>query len=405
MKELYTRIQKKLYYITLLIIIILMCLSLFVVHDRYEGFELGYLVHLLLVILFATCLIIYPKYEIQAIRIAIITIGSIYFYVLFYLYPETSSTFIFLCFIPAISILFFDPRIFYFSLLLNGIFITLTFSYIMVFDEANLYPHIKNDLIGNSINFIASQVILYFLFYLSYVRVKRQQLYFEQVQQTERIRATGQVAAAVAHEIRNPLTVVKGFLQFYEQSMPDKDKKKKHFALMISELNTAEQVISQYLSISKPSQEKRLETLNVKETLKSVTDLLKSYGLLYDNEINLYVEDQCYIRGNGIELKQVLINIIKNAIEASKKGDTVQVRAKKRKEFIEIEVVDRGCGMTDTEIHALGTPFYSLKSKGTGLGLMICYNIVEKFNGTLQFSSSKDEGTTVTLTFPVIKNS
>jgi two-component system sporulation sensor kinase B len=274
------------------------------------------------------------------------------------------------------------------------------FGYITFIDQGYLYPYIKQDIIGNVINFIGSQVIIYFIFYLSYGRIKKQQLYYEQIQQSERLKTTGQLAAAVAHEIRNPLTVVKGFLQLYEKDTLVTDDIKRHFTLMIDELNTAEQVISQFLSIAKPTKEKDEEIVNVKVMLQSVTDLLHSYGLLHDNKIELNVVEDCYIAANNIEFKQLLINIIKNAIEASKIGDSVFVTARRNRDFVEIKVVDYGNGMSEAEVKSLGTPFYSLKSKGTGLGMMICFNIAEKYKGTIDFQSSKGEGTTVIIRFP-----
>lgn len=94
---------------------------------------------------------------------------------------------------------------------------TFTFVYINYLDEESAYYYIKENLIGNVINFIGSQALICFTFYLTYGRMKKQQLYYEQIKQSERLKTTGQLAAALAHEIRNPLTVVKGFLQLYEK--------------------------------------------------------------------------------------------------------------------------------------------------------------------------------------------
>ncbi|MDR7237634.1 HAMP domain-containing sensor histidine kinase [Neobacillus drentensis] len=398
MKEFYTHVNKKLYYFTVVIVIAIMIIGLLMGNPRFGKFDVGYIFHTGLVIILSACLLLYPKYITHVFRLIIITVASAYFYALFFLYPDTWSTFIFLCFIPAIAILFFDSKLFYFSILLNSVAIMFTLSYIMLFD--NGYPYIKQDLIGNVINFIGSQVIIYFIFYLSQGRIKKQLLYYEQIQQAERLKTTGQLAAAVAHEIRNPLTVVKGFLQLYQKDAGFSEDIKGKFTLMIDELNIAEQVITQFLSIAKPNKETEIETVNLKVVLQSVTDLLHSYGLLHDNKIELIRVEDCYIAANNIEFKQLLINIIKNAIEASKIGDSVIVSAGRNKGFVEIRVVDFGQGMSEAEIKSLGTPFYSLKSKGTGLGMMICYNIAAKYKGTIDFESTKGEGTTVTIRFP-----
>ncbi|MGB2994131.1 MAG: HAMP domain-containing sensor histidine kinase [Paenisporosarcina sp.] len=396
--------KQKQYYLITLISIALMATGLFVVIPRYDGLEVGLIIHFILIILLSSSLLIYPKYERYLFRIIIIIIGAAYFYMLFFLYPETWSTFIFLCFIPGFSILFFDSKLFYFSLVFNGLLITLTFSYVGLINQGSDYSHIKMDLIGNIINFIGSQVILYLIFHQSANRIKNQQLYYEELQKSERLKTTGQLAAAVAHEIRNPLTVVKGFLQFYENENSFSKEDKSNFSLMVDELNTAEHVISQLLNTSKPDLDQKMETLDVRKGLQSVTDLLMSYGVVNQNKIDLSVQGNLYITINIIEFKQLFINLVKNAIEVSNKGDSVVISAEQKKKEIEFKVIDTAIGMSEEEMNSLGTPFYSLKSKGTGLGLMICFNIVEKYNGTIQFQSIVNQGTTVIVRFPVAED-
>ncbi|MBS4201186.1 HAMP domain-containing histidine kinase [Bacillus sp. FJAT-49732] len=402
MKEFYTNINKKVYYITMLVLIAIMIMGLFIGNPRMGEHGAGFILHVVLIVILSVCLLLYPRYVTRVFRMIIMIVASVYFYTLFFLYPDTGSTFIFLCFIPIISILFFDAKLFYFSLVLNSVSIMFTFSYIVLVSQG--YYFIKQDLIGNVINFIGSQVIIYFVFYLSYGRLKKQLLYYEQIKQTERLKISGQLAAAVAHEIRNPLTVVKGFLELYEKDTSVSDDIKRHYSLMIGELNSAEYVISQLLSVAKPNKDQEMETVNVKNVLQSVTDLLHSYGLLHDNNIDLNVTEECFIAANTIEFKQLLINIIKNAMEASEIGDSVKITADMKNDFVEIKVIDYGHGMSEAEVGSLGTPFYSLKSKGTGLGMMICYNIAEKYKGTIDVQSSKGKGTTVTIRFPSKNN-
>ena len=134
--------------------------------------------------------------------------------------------------------------------------------------------------------------------------------------------------------------------------------------------------------------------------LENIKELLKSYGFLHANTIELEIEENCYICANKIEFKQLMINIIKNAIEASNIGDPVRIITRKKKRFVEIHIIDYGLGMSPSEVALLGTPFYSLKSNGTGLGLMICSNIVEKYHGSIHFQSAQNKGTTVTIRFP-----
>jgi two-component system, sporulation sensor kinase B len=403
MKYQHTQFNLRLYYGTVLVVIALMLLGLFAGNPLLHHPGPGYITHGVLVFFFSISLLIYPFYTSHFLRIIIIVVASSYFYTIFFLYPNTWSNYIFLCFIPAISILFFDTKLFHLSLLFNTLSIIILFSYIAIVDKGDLYPYISKDLIGNGINFLGSQAILYFIFYISHGRLEKQKLYYEQIKHSERLKTTGQLAAAVAHEIRNPLTVVKGFLQLYEKDHTYNENNKRHFSLMINELDSAEQVITQFLSIAKPDKVTELELVNVKSVLQSVTDLLNTYGLLYHNEIILNMDVECHIAANTIEFKQLLINVIKNAIEASKVGDSVVVTAKRNKNLVEIKVMDRGQGMSKEEMDSLGTPFYSLKSKGTGLGMMICFTIAAKFKGTIHFESEKGKGTTVTIQFPAVK--
>ncbi|MFE6074853.1 ATP-binding protein [Paenibacillus sp. NPDC057886] len=207
------------------------------------------------------------------------------------------------------------------------------------------------------------------------------------------------LTAAVAHEIRNPVTVVRGFLQLYREDPAFDDPIKNKFQLMIDELNTVEQITSQFLTLSKPNQDQKPEKVDVKDVLQSVTGLVCSYAMLSDNQMDIEAEEDCFIFINPIEFKQLLMNLIKNAVEASNMGKPIKVIAKRNHHYIEIKIMDEGTGMSEDEIRSLGTPFYSLKSNGTGLGLMICFNIVEKYDGEINYESVKGIGTTVTIRF------
>ncbi|WP_050181113.1 sensor histidine kinase [Domibacillus robiginosus] len=403
MKKTNFKLKKK-YYIGIGTAIAAMITGLFWGNPHVAVMDSTFILHAFFLASFSFCLVLYPIFKSRIMKAVTLITASAYFYTIFFLYPDTWSTFIYICLIPAVSIFFFDSVLFYFTLILNSLFITSVFGYIMFNRQSELFFLTSQDVIGNIINFLGSQLILFVLYYVTYLRIKRQQDDYEHIQQSERIKTAGQLAAAVAHEIRNPLTVVKGFLQLYEQDSSYNEETKKHFALMIDELNTAEKVISQFLTLSAPSKEVNMEKIKVKESLYSVTGLLHSYGLLHANQIKLEVEEECLIAANQMEFKQLCINLIKNAIEASEDGDSVLVRAKRVKKNVEISVIDYGKGMSETEIQSLGTPFYSLKSKGTGLGLMICFNIVKKYKGTIRFQSVKEKGTTVTIQFPLYED-
>nr|WP_245592194.1 ATP-binding protein [Ectobacillus panaciterrae] len=369
------------------------------IEDQTDTPRYMILIHFMFVAIVSSLLLIYPKKETDAVKSMLVFSSASYFYVMFLMYPETSLNIILAALVPSIAILFFHRVLFYILSVLNILFAAGIFSYIRFIDQGKVYDYIYNDFYGNIISFLGSQGILFFVFLLTRKRVERVRGYYEQMQQTERLQTTGQLAAAVAHEIRNPITVVNGFLQLYKEDKRIPEDVKQHFGLMLDELNAAEQVIDDFLSLAKPRNEKT-EKVDVQETLHSVVDLLSSYALINNIAFSISLKEDVYIQCSTIEFKQLLVNILKNSIEAMPHGGTIIISAGKIGRSLLIRITDSGIGMTKEEVKLLGTPFYSLKSRGTGLGLMICFNIVEKHQGKIQFTSQKNKGTTVSLQFP-----
>lgn len=400
MKDLHSFTNLKYYRLSILLITLFMFSGVYVVFTRSTTLSLQFYVHLILVVALTISLWVYPKRELIMIKAMITILAMIYFYALFILYPDTTSTFVLLCLSPGIAVLFFNQTVFYFSLGLNLLGLSLIFSYVGLVDKGQLYSYLYSDLTGNVLNSLASQATIFLIFFIMNTRIKKMQIYYEQIQQTERLKTTGQLVAAVAHEIRNPITVVKGFLQLFKEDEKFIEKRQ-HFGLMLDELNVAETVISDFLAIAKEKDTKdATEIINVKQALNSVVDLIQSFALINNISIKIDVKEDNFINCSLIEFKQLMINLLKNAIEASSYDSIVSVKAIQNKLAVDISITDFGAGMTDEELKVIGTPFYSLKSKGTGLGLMICYNIVEKYNGTIHYSSEIGKGTVVTVSFP-----
>ncbi|MBM7703199.1 sensor histidine kinase [Metabacillus iocasae] len=223
----------------------------------------------------------------------------------------------------------------------------------------------------------------------------------KEFQRAEKMNAIGQLAASVAHEIRNPMTVVKGFLQLFHGKEHLTSSEKGYIQLMIDEMHRAELIINDYLSLARPGME-QLEVLNCKECVTSLVDLLSSYALLNNNIIiDLQVKRTVYIKGNKNEFNQVLLNIMKNGIESMKEGGVLKVSMETKGDVVDIHITDTGIGMSKEEKSRLGTPFYSLKEKGTGIGLMVSYQIIESMKGTILVASEKGVGSTFTISLPI----
>jgi two-component system, sporulation sensor kinase B len=225
----------------------------------------------------------------------------------------------------------------------------------------------------------------------------------KELQRAEKMNAIGQLAASVAHEIRNPMTVVKGFLQIFLSKDGLSEEEHMYVKLMLEEMNRAEKIINEYLSLAKPDLEFS-EKVNAGELAHKVMDLMNSYALMSKSiGMKTHVSGDVFIKGNVSELKQVLINILKNGIEAMKDGGTLSLTVREEGHSGIFEIFDTGIGMSEDELQRLGTAFYSLKEKGTGMGLMVCYQIIERMRGSIQVESEKGVGTTFRIILPLFR--
>ncbi|OIK11283.1 two-component sensor histidine kinase [Bacillus sp. MUM 116] len=223
----------------------------------------------------------------------------------------------------------------------------------------------------------------------------------KELQRAEKMNAIGQLAAAVAHEIRNPMTVVRGFLQIFLTKDHLSETELSYIQLMIDELNRAEIIINDYLSLAKPDLE-QIEKVDISDLSKKVADLMNTFAFMSKNiSLHTILKTEVLVKGNQSELKQVIINIVKNGIESMRSGGVLTLTVRKNERYGEIIVTDTGIGMSPEEMERLGTAFYSLKEKGTGMGLMVCYQIVERMKGRIDVESEKGVGTTFKVCIPL----
>ncbi|PAD89407.1 hypothetical protein CHH55_03120 [Niallia circulans] len=393
----------KLYRMIIGLFIILMSAGIVIVYiEDDQIISMSLILQCLFVVSISILLVIFPKKDTLNFRATIIFLMSAYFFFMYLRFPDRFALILLICFIPVIPVLFLHIRLFYITLLGNITIMLCVIIYLMMNNNPGIHSYSYLDFIGVITNFLGTQLLLLFLFLLFQKRMKDQELYYVQVKQAEKLRTTGQLAAAVAHEIRNPITVVKGFIQLHEKDKEIPEHIKKQYKLMLDELEAAETVISDFLSLAKPS-ETKTEIISVKLALHTVMDLLNSYAMNDTIHIELESETDYKIQCNIMEFKQLFVNLLKNAIEASQPGDTIHVKLIGELDELKIVIIDNGTGMNEEQLEQIGTPFYSLKAKGTGLGLMICYNIIEKYDGTIRFKSEEGKGTEVTVTFPIVQ--
>jgi two-component system sporulation sensor kinase B len=262
-------------------------------------------------------------------------------------------------------------------------------------------------LIGNSLSFswtpiytlIGSFISTWFVTYL-FFQVKKQELNKEKLFLSDKDRMVGQLAASVSHEIRNPLTTTRGFLQMMDQRQFSEEEQKRFIGLALSGVDQANAIITDYLNFAKPNAD-QIEKLDVKEELDSTIRFITPLVMTSEVEINVthLVEGPLHIVGESRKLKQCLMNLIKNAIESMPEGGTLTIRTCKHEDTIRITIIDTGIGMSKTQIKTLGLPFYTTKAKGTGLGLVVVMSLIKTMNGKITFESTLNKGTTCLIQF------
>lgn len=224
----------------------------------------------------------------------------------------------------------------------------------------------------------------------------------ELLNKSDTLAAIGQLAAGVAHEVRNPLTVIKGFIQLFQINKEDQEK---YFDLMLSEIERIEAILQEFLSIAK-TDEINTEKKNIYQIFKNVVSLINTKAIMTNIQVELFTDSkEIIIECSENQLKQVFINILQNSIEAMLNGGEISIHIKEiHKNGVVISVIDEGIGIPEERIKRLGEPFYSTKEKGTGIGLMLSYKIIESHQGTISIMSEVGVGTTVTIYLPKIQS-
>lgn len=228
---------------------------------------------------------------------------------------------------------------------------------------------------------------------------KELEFYNHQLQQSDKMEMISSLAASVAHEVRNPLQVTRGFLQLV--AVRTDDKNKEYMSIAIEELDRASVIITDFLTFAKPQLDE-FEQLNVSKEIGQIEGIIMPLATMNGGRIIVSVPSDLHIYGNSSKLKQILINLIKNSIEAFQVDGQIQIWAYEKNEEVFIHIKDNGEGIEPMQLTKLGEPYYSTKTKGTGLGLMVTFRLVEIMKGHIEFKSQRNFGTEVIIRFPKV---
>jgi signal transduction histidine kinase len=225
----------------------------------------------------------------------------------------------------------------------------------------------------------------------------------DRIIRSERLAALGQVVAEISHEIKNPLVMIGGFArQLAQQTREEKNIEKLH--IIVDEVGRLENLLKELLELYAP-RTLDLENVAVDDLLQEVHDLVKAECESKKIKTELTTEkEKAFIRGDRVRLKQVLLNIVKNAIEAMGQGGNLSVRSQRKEDRVEIDITDNGCGISPEEMERIFSPFYTTKQHGTGLGLSISKSIIEEHQGSsISVKSEKGKGTSFNISLPVVQ--
>lgn len=226
----------------------------------------------------------------------------------------------------------------------------------------------------------------------------------EQVQRNDRLSMIGQIAAGTAHEIRNPLTSIKGFLQMFRNTFIERemDKEKSYADIMLMEIDRINELVNEFLLLGK-RKNVNYELVDIPLVLKEIMPIIHSEATLHNITVQQIVADELpRVIADREMLKQVFLNISKNGIEAmSSEGVlTVQVKRDVQENKLHIDIHDTGPGIPHFVVDKIFDPFFTTKPSGTGLGLSVCQRIIHDIGGVIRVSS-KGFGTTFTVSIPI----
>lgn len=213
----------------------------------------------------------------------------------------------------------------------------------------------------------------------------------------DRLNLIGEMAASIGHEIRNPMTAVRGFIQLLnERECYQKDKA--FFEIMLEELDRANGIISEYLGMAK-DKIVNLQPHSLDKVIKAIAPMLEADANYRGMSIEIDLGDPPMPLIDENEVRQLLLNIARNGMEAMSPGGTLTISTKAAGNEVLLAVKDQGCGLPQELLAKLGTPFVTTKDNGTGLGLAVCYSIVARHNAKIDYITSP-AGTTFYVYFP-----
>ncbi|RFU61141.1 ATP-binding protein [Peribacillus glennii] len=281
---------------------------------------------------------------------------------------------------------------------------SLSFSTLLItFITSELLFH-TNHGIGMWLQYIVINTICMLLTTLFWEVIKANFEVLQKLIKAEKLEVVSHLAASISHEVRNPLTVSRGFIQMLSGDIPPQTRKK-YVDIALEELDRATEVINDYLTFAKPVPDQK-ELIHLPEqilhAIKVITPLANMNGVEVKHVIELE-DEEFFVNGERKKFQQCLINLMKNGIESMTDNGQLQIRLTNTNTTIQIDIQDEGSGMTQEQITRLGEPYFTTKAKGTGLGMMVSFSIIKAMGGSINVSSELGKGTSFSIILPIVQ--
>ncbi len=230
------------------------------------------------------------------------------------------------------------------------------------------------------------------------VDITRSKQFEREMYRMDQLNLVGEMAAGIAHEIRNPMTTVKGFLQLFK-ARNKYAQEREYFELMVSELDRANSIITEFLSLAKNKAVKlRLQNLN--DIVRAMYPLIIADANITDKQIDIELGDIPETLLDEREIRQLILNLVRNGLEAMSPGGKLNIKTHLNNGEVILQIQDQGMGIDPDVLAKLGTPFMSTKDNGTGLGLAVCYSIAARHNARIDVETGPGR-TTFFISFKV----
>ncbi len=309
--------------------------------------------------------------------IYLIIIGFILYYILYLIYTKYNK-----------SRLFFTNGFYVVSILIMSVYL---FIFLKIIDITIISE------------FIINTVLFYFVVFIINLLISKGDEILNLYNTMQDFENEKQIKVSlfkITHEIKNPISVVKGYLDMFDVN--DKDKSIRYVSIINQEINRTLNLLNDFMQFTKISLEKEEMDFNI--LLDDVKQIVKP---LFENKNIKYkfkTEEDIFVYADYNRLKQVVLNLIKNGIEACRNNGIILITTYKDEEKLYIIIKDNGMGMTREELNKIHTPFYTTKENGTGLGVCLSKEIIEAHKGKLNYSSIKNKETIAKIVLPLSKS-